>query len=154
MTDHIAGHIAAIRGYVAGLRGDGPVSIDYARRALETLPKQDAMARGWTTLLLAVILRAQGNLGEADQAFSEAATISKKAGIVPLAVDVLWEHCVLALMQGRLNWVYSTCQEAQQLAATYVERGGRRLPPAGYTHIGISLVLQEWNDVQGALRTC
>ena len=150
-TDHIAGHIAAIRGYVAGLRGDPKVSIDYVRQALEILPEQDAMARGWTTLLLAVILRAQGDLDEADQAFSEAANISKTAGIVPLAVDVLWEHCVLALMQGRLHWIFSTCQEAQQLAASYVEQGGRRLPPAGYTHIGISLILQEWNDLEAAL---
>jgi len=150
-TDHLSGHIAAIRGYVAGLKGDPKVAIDNSRQALEILPEQDAMARGWTTLLVAVILRARGELAGADMAFSEAATISKKADIIPLAVDVLWEHCVQALMQGRLNWVYDTCQEAQQLAATYVELGGRRLPPAGYTHIGISLVLQEWNDAEGAL---
>ncbi len=150
-SDHIAGHIAAIRGYVDGLKGKGPVTIKYARQALEMLPEQDAMARGWTTLLLAVILRAQGRLAEADQAFSEAANISRKASIVPLTVDALWEHCVLALMQGRMHWVFGACQEAQQVASSTIEQGGRRLPPAGYTHIGISLVLQEWNDPEGAL---
>ena len=148
---HIAGHIDAIRGYVAGLKGDGPVSIEYTRQALEILPEHDAMARGWTTLLLAVLLRSQGDLAAADQAFSEAASISKTAGIVPLAVDVLWEHSVLAFAQGRLKWAFSTCQEAQQLASQYVELGGRRLPPAGYAHIGISLILQEWNDLEAAL---
>ncbi|MCP4212874.1 MAG: tetratricopeptide repeat protein [Halieaceae bacterium] len=150
-SDQIAGHITAIRGYVAGLRGDWPKALEFARTALTLLPEKDAMARGWTTLLLAVVLRAQGDLIAADQAFSEAVVISKMSGHIPLAVDVLWEQSVQQFIMGQLHAAFDTCQEVLQLASEYVERGGRRLPPTGYTHIGISTVLYEWNDLDAAL---
>ena len=149
--DHVTGHIAAIRGYVAGLRGEFPQPIEYAREALARLPENDAIARGWTTLLLAVVWRAQGDLAQAEQAFLDAATISRNSDNVPLAVDVLWEASVQQQMQGQLRKAFDTCQGVLQLAAEYVERGGRRLSPTGYTHIGISNVLYEWNDLESAL---
>ncbi len=149
--DHVTGHIAAIRGYVAGLRGEFPQPIEYAREALARLPENDAIARGWTTLLLAVVWRAQGDLAQAEQAFLDATTISRNSGNVPLAVDVLWEYGVQQQMQGQLHKAFDTCQEVLQLAAEHVERGGRRLPPTGYTHIGISTILYEWNDLEPAL---
>ncbi|MEA3338209.1 MAG: helix-turn-helix transcriptional regulator, partial [Chloroflexota bacterium] len=149
--DHVTGHIAAIRGYVAGLRGEFPQPIEYAREALARLPESDAIARGWTTLLLAVMWRAQGDLILAEQAFLDAATINRNSGNILLAVDVLWEHSVQQQIQGQLHKAFDTCQQVLQLASEHVERGGRRLPPTGYTHIGISNVLYEWNDLESAL---
>jgi len=150
-SDQIAGHIAAIRGYVTGLKGDWRTSIEYVHEALPLLPEKDAIARGWTTLLLAVILRAQGDLVEADQAFSEAVAISRLSGHVPLALDVLWEQSVQQLMLGKLHMAFSTCQDALQLVAEHVEVDGRRLLPTGYTHIGISAIQYEWNDLEASL---
>jgi LuxR family maltose regulon positive regulatory protein len=148
----IAGHIAAIRAYVAALKGDWSHAAELAREALNRLPEADLLVRGWTAALLGCVLRSQGDFAAAAQAFAEAITISRAAGDSYLEVDVLWEQAVLQFGQGQLRNVMSTCEEALQIANQYTRRGGWPLPVTGYTHTLMSEVLNEWNDLETALR--
>jgi LuxR family maltose regulon positive regulatory protein len=149
---HVAGHIAAIRAYVAGLRGDVSRAAALARGALERLPEADPAVRGWTLLLLGCVLRSQGDLPAAAQAFAEAIAISRATGDSHLGIDVLREQAVLQLAQGQLHKAMSTCEEALRIAGRYSRRGGRQLPVTGYTYALMSGVLREWNDLAAALR--
>jgi LuxR family maltose regulon positive regulatory protein len=148
----IAGHIAAIRAYAAGLKGELTRAVELAREALHHLPEADLAVRGWTELVLGCVLRSQGDLIAAARAFAEALAISRAVGDCHLKVDVLWEQAMLQLWQGQLHNVMSTCDEALQIAHQYTRTGGQPLPVTGYTHVLMSNVLCEWNDLEAALR--
>jgi LuxR family maltose regulon positive regulatory protein len=148
----IAGHIAAIRAYVAALKGDWSHSAELAREALDRLPEADLGVRGWTAAVLGCALRSQGNCAAAAQAFAEALTISRAAGDSYLEIDVLWEQAVFQYGQGQLHEVVSTCEEALEIANQYTKRSGWPLPVTGYTYTLMSDVLSEWNDLEAALR--
>ena len=149
--DHVRGHVAALRGYVTGLRGEHDVSEQHARTALALLPTEDAMARGWTTLLLAVVLRAVGQLVEAEEAFAQAIAIGRSTGSIPLMIDILFEQSDMQRLQGRLNASLSTCQDVLRLAGDFQNQSGHRLPPAGYIYSSMAAVYYEWNDLDKAL---
>ena len=148
----IAGHIAAIRAYVAALKEDTSHAAELAREALHRLPEADSTVRGWTALVLGCVLRSQGDLAAAAQTFAEALAISQAADDSYLGIDVLWEQAVLQSWQGQLHKVMSTCEEALQLANRYAGRSGWQLPVTGYTYTLMSDVLCEWNDLEAALR--
>jgi LuxR family maltose regulon positive regulatory protein len=148
----IAGHIAAIRAYVAALKGDWSRAADLAREALDCLPEADLTVWGWTALLLGCELRSGGDFAAATLALAEARVISRAAGDSHLEVDVLWEQAVLQSGRGQLRRVMSTCEEALQIADEYTRRAGRQLPVTGYTYAMMSHVLCEWNDLGSALR--
>lgn len=149
--EHIMAHIAALRGYVFGLQGNWTRSHDYASEALALMPESNIVARGWTTLLLAVILRAFGRLPEAEQAFVQAEAMSRAAGFVPLTVDILWERSEMQRTQGKLSAALESCRNVLDMATEYRRRTGRRLAPTGYTYTGIAAVLREWNQLDEAL---
>ncbi len=148
----VAGHIAAIRAYVAALKGHWSRAAELAREALDRLPEADLSVRGWTATVLGCALRSQGDFAAAAQAFAEAIAISRAAGDSHLEVDVLWEQAVLQYGQGQLHNVMSTCEEALQVANQYTRGGGWPLPVTGYTYTLMSDVLCEWNDLENALR--
>jgi LuxR family maltose regulon positive regulatory protein len=148
----ITGHIAAIRAYVAALKGHWSHSAELACEALDRLPEADLRVRGWTAAVLGCALRSQGDFAAAAQAFAEAIAISRAAGDSYLEVDVLWEQAVLQYGQGQLHKVMSTCEEALQVANQYTKQGGWPLPVTGYTYTLMSDVFCEWNDLETALR--
>jgi LuxR family maltose regulon positive regulatory protein len=148
----IAGHIAAIRAYVAALRDDWSRATELAREALDLLPEEDLTVRGWTAALLGDVLRSQADFAAAAQAFAEAIALSRAAGNSYLEVDVLWEQALLHLAQGQLRNAMGTCEEALQVADQSTRQGGRQLPVTGYIYTLMSEVLCEWNDLETALR--
>jgi LuxR family maltose regulon positive regulatory protein len=148
----IAGHIAAVRAYVAALKEHLPQAAALAREALDRLPETDLIARGWVSLVLGCVLRSLGDLAAAAQTFAEALAISQAAGDSHLAVDVLWEWAGLQSVQGQLRSVVRTCQQALRMADQYTRQGGRPLPVTGYTYTLMSNVFTEWNDLETALR--
>ncbi|MGD1994841.1 MAG: LuxR C-terminal-related transcriptional regulator [Anaerolineae bacterium] len=150
----VAGHIAAIRTYVAGLQGEWSRAGALAREALERLPETDLPVRGLSACALGCVLRSGGDLEAAAQAFSVALVASRAAGdsYLGLTVDVLWEQAMLQLTQGQLRNVMQACEEALQLADRYAWLSGRQVPVTGYTLSLMSRVLYEWNDLESALR--
>ncbi len=148
---HVRGHATAIRGYLAGLRSETDESLRLVHQALELLPGEDRIARGWTTLLLAVELRALNEFQEADEAFVSAIALGRAAGSVPLTTDALWERSWLQLVQGKLQNVLENSAAALELADAHERESGQRLAPTGYAHIGIAAVLHERNELTLAL---
>jgi LuxR family maltose regulon positive regulatory protein len=150
-TQRMAGHIAAICAYTAYVRGNGAGTASLAREALEHLPEEDSMARGFAATMLSVSLRMSGDLASAEQAFVEATAISQAAGDSHVAVTALCDLAGLQRMQGEFHRAVATCRDALQLADEHFRRSGWQLPVVGHVYGRMSQVLYEWNDLEDAV---
>jgi LuxR family maltose regulon positive regulatory protein len=148
----IAGHLAAIRAYVEGGRGDLSRAAELAREALTWLPGEDSMARGWAAYHLGFMMRMKGDLQVAAQALDEATAIGQAVGDSHVAVLALGELGVLRMQQGRLREAVANYRNALALADDYARRSGRRLPATGYVLTRLSGVLREWNLLEAAIQ--
>jgi LuxR family maltose regulon positive regulatory protein len=148
----IAGHLAAIRAYVEGGRGNLSRAAELAREALACLPGEDSMARGWAAYHLGFMLRMKGDLQVAAQALDEATATGQAVGDSHIAVLALGELGVLRMQQGRLSEAAANYRNALALADDYARRSGRRLPATGYVITRLSGVLREWNAVEAAIQ--
>ncbi|MBN2389073.1 MAG: hypothetical protein JXR84_00020 [Anaerolineae bacterium] len=147
----MVGHIATIRAYAAALKGEMSQAAELAREALQHLPAGDWMVRGYTTTLLGAVLRPCGDLVAAAEACDEAITISQAAGDSYFAAVALCDLAALHFVRGELRKAAAACQDVQQIADRYGQRGGRPLPVLGYAYIRLSAVLREWNDLETAM---
>jgi LuxR family maltose regulon positive regulatory protein len=144
---HVAGHIAAIRSYEVGLRGKLHLAPEYASRALENLPEDDWMARGFAATTLAIEMRRSGRLGEAEEAFAKAIAIAEAGGINHVAMLARSNLAGLRLAQGRLR-------EAEALYWSVIRAnviGGKPLPIAGLAYTALSRLCRERNELETAL---
>jgi LuxR family maltose regulon positive regulatory protein len=148
---HIAGHIAAIRAYVATLKGDMSRAAELAYEALEQVPQKDSAVRGLAAGLLGSVLRWSGDLVAAAQGLARAVAVNQAAASSHAAVEALCSLAAVQLAQGLLHKTVATCRDALLLADQHVERGGRRLPIAASGYNLMSQVLREWNDLERAL---
>jgi LuxR family maltose regulon positive regulatory protein len=148
----IAGHIAAVRTYSAGLRGEMTLAAELARQALEQLPEGDSIERSFVATIRAFALRRIGELAAAAQAFDEAVAMSQAGGNSHITLHTLSGVAGLAVVRGQLHRAAATFREALQLADEYARRDGRKLPIMGLLYSGMSAVLREWNDLEAASR--
>jgi len=148
----MAGHIAAIRAYAAALKGDMPRAAELAREALHHLPAGDLMVRSYATTLLGAVLRPCGALVAAAEACTEAIAISQAAGDSYFAAVALCDLAALHFVRGQLHEAAAACQNVQQIADRYGQRGGRPLPVLGYAYVRWGAILREWNDPETAKR--
>jgi LuxR family maltose regulon positive regulatory protein len=146
----IAGHLAAIRAYVLGARGNVRTALELAHEALTYLPEEDLAARGWATYYLGFMLRLSGDLQAAAPALDEALGASQAVGDSHIAMLALGELGVLRFQQGQLHEAAATYRQALALADEHGRRGGRRLPATGYVLTRLSGVLREWNELETA----
>lgn len=151
-VERILGHIFAIQTYASWLIGDIAAAIEQARKSLGYLPEWDLLIRAWSSSLLGSMLRIEGDLSAAGEAYSQSIAMSLRAGDYNFAIDTLWERGVLEHRQGKLHQVMHTCQEALQLEEDYVRSGGRRLPATGYTYARMSMIHTEWNELEAAVQ--
>jgi LuxR family maltose regulon positive regulatory protein len=169
----LSGHIAAMSSVVASYKGDRIQAVSYAREALVQLPKDDRAARGFTTGTLAYLLFENGELAAAAETLDDAIAISKAAGDTTVAIMTLCDLagiqftdttvaimtlCDLAGIQftmGKLRLAAATCREALALGQDQLKQrqDGQTMPVAGgCAYHRMSQVLQEWNDLDGALQ--
>jgi LuxR family maltose regulon positive regulatory protein len=146
----IVGHIATIRAYTAAIRGDMSLAGELADEALQHLPADDLMLRGYTMTLLSTVLRSSGDLITAAEASSKAAAISRSADDSRLYAVVLCDLAALYYTQGRLHKTIAACQDVQRISDEYAGQSGQPLPVVGYAYMRLSAVLREWNDLENA----
>jgi len=149
---HIAGHMNAIRAYLAGLRGRMARAAQLCRRAVGQLPNEDLMARGFVTALHGSVLRWRGDVAEAERISAEAIAMRQEAGEHLFAADAFCDLAALRLTQGRLHAAYDTCQGALRSVEAQARSGGSRASVAGFAHARLSAVLLEWNEVDAAVQ--
>ena len=149
---HIAGHIAVIRAYQAGLAVNQVRAGALARQALEWLPDDDLLARGYAATLLAIALRRTGDHAGAVEAFAEAIAIAQVADDTFVADLSRVNLAGLRLEQGRLREAVALFRGVALPAEGQSDRVSTRSPAAGLAHGRLATVLCEWNDLQNALR--
>jgi LuxR family maltose regulon positive regulatory protein len=143
---HLAGHIFALRAYVALQNQDPEGSGEYARQALELLPEDD-YARGTSAIALAETHRMVGNLAAMEAAYEDARMIAEKCSNLPMAVSAMAYMAYQQAKRGYLHKAVKTNQEALNLA---VYPDGHYAPAAGLPYVKMGDVLRELNDLEAA----
>jgi LuxR family maltose regulon positive regulatory protein len=147
--EKVPGEVAAVRAYVAGVRGDVSGTIRLARLASEYLPEEDLILRAIVALDLGIAYWSGGEPMAASRALTEAVRLSREAGQTFLALKATASLGHVQEMRGLLRQALETHRHALQLGS---RQGQRPIPFAGMACVGIATVLYEWNDLDGALR--
>ncbi|ADB74394.1 HTH-type transcriptional regulator MalT [Geodermatophilus obscurus DSM 43160] len=140
--------IAMYRAGRALMLGDVCGTMTHARRALDLAAADDHLARGAPAALLGLAYWTGGHLDTARQWYADAMSSLATAGYHS---DVLGGSLVLAdiaIAQGRLREAMSTYERGLQRA----EQAEPPLRGAADMHVGISQLLCERDDLDGALR--
>lgn len=77
---HLTSHLAAIRAYLAWIKGEAELALEFAQCAMEDLPAEDWAARTHLLNIKGLALQYLGNLIEATQSFEEALVAGQKVG--------------------------------------------------------------------------
>jgi LuxR family maltose regulon positive regulatory protein len=118
------------------------------------LPEDDRAARGFATGTLAYLLLEKGELSAAADTLDDAIAISKAAGDATVTIMTLCDLAGIQFTMGKLRLTAATCREALDLGRDQLKqrREGQAIPVAGgCAYYRMSQVLQEWNDMDGAL---
>ena len=143
----VLGHAAAIRAYVAALKGDIPSAHELAHHALELLPEQDLTVRSVVAFTFGGICILSRDLAGASRAFAEAARVGQRAGNFHVAIPALCSLAGLHIELGHLRQAADTYHQALKLAA---EPDGHRSQAAGRATVGLGDLLREWNELEAA----
>jgi LuxR family maltose regulon positive regulatory protein len=138
-----------LRALAAAYQGDVQRSAALAHRALELLPEDNLLLRGFAIGSLGLSYLWSEDLNAAVRTFEEGARIGEKVGNVMFTVLALRRVGRLRMAQGRLHEAKAIFERALELG---VDRQGRRLPIAGMVLIGLGYVYREWNDLEAATR--
>jgi LuxR family maltose regulon positive regulatory protein len=148
---HIVGHVATIRACVAGLGGDQPQALKFARTAMQNLPATDFNARGMAGIVLGLALRWRGDLQESIQAYSAAEEAGRKAGDYFITIFSFCYQGYVLIMRGQLREAHETLMRALDYAEKSTRLGGWQPPIAGLAHAFLCGVLLERNNLEQAL---
>jgi LuxR family maltose regulon positive regulatory protein len=135
------GHIAAIRAWIAYMRGDRDRAAVFSRQALEFCPQMDAAVRSGLVVIWGDGCLAQNDLPGAARAYAEARELARSSGNVMLEVISHAALGVLAVCMGRLREAEAIYQEALQTATRH------KSPVAGQAYTDLARVYREWNDL-------
>jgi LuxR family maltose regulon positive regulatory protein len=139
--------IAVYRAGQALLLGDAAGTITHARQALELAAADDHLGRGSAAALLALAHWTQGDLDAAQRGYTDALASLEKAGHLSDALGLSLALADVLIAQGRLREAMGTYRRGLRAAA---EQSPLVLRGAADMHVGISGLLREHNDLEGA----
>ncbi len=140
----LLGPILVARAYHLRVRGNIPLAIDYARRALSILPQTDALSRGLAALTLGLAYWNIGNFQESEQAFLEVDRAAQQSGNHYARMTALTYLANIQAVFGHLHQAAELCRQVIQL--------GGQSPPVAPAHIGLAGLFYEWNQLDLALK--
>lgn len=144
---HLPAQVAVYRAALALIAGDVKATIQYATRALDLAQPSDHLRRGSAAALVGLAEWTLGDLKGGIRHYSDSIAALTAAGHIS---DVLGCSIALADMritQGRLGDAMQVFEAGLELARTHnVVRGTADM------HVGLSEVLLERNDLNGARR--
>ena len=145
----IQGRVAAIRAFLAVYRGDAQETIDYARQALDYLPKQDLTWRSVAALPLGDAYMFKGDIAAAYDTRLEALEMSEKSGH-PFMILISNGRLAWTLrQQGKLKQVIHLCEQQMQYAD---ECGISQTLVAGWLEAQWAEALAELDDLDRAVQ--
>jgi LuxR family maltose regulon positive regulatory protein len=145
--ERLPAQVAVYRAALALLGGDTEGTIAHASRVLDLADPDDHLRRGSAEALLGLAYWATGDLLAAERWYADAVGSLRAAGYLS---DML--GCTLALAdiqvaQGRLTQATGTFESGLRTTAEHIGLRG-----AADMHVGLSEVLIERNDLDGAAR--
>jgi LuxR family maltose regulon positive regulatory protein len=147
--ERVSGRATALRGLIAGLRGQTERTVELCSLALEQLPEEDRFVRPLALWLLRAIELA-GSEGKADmQALDDVLKMSQSAGNVMLSVMITCNRAEILMRQGQPHEAAATYQKAVALAT---DVRGQRMSIAGQALVGLGELSREWGDLDAAER--
>jgi LuxR family maltose regulon positive regulatory protein len=144
----VQGEAAAVRAYIASVRGDVPRTIKLAHQALEQLPEEKLFLRSIVAISLGIAYWSNNDSAAANRALSEAIMLGRAADRTELTLAATATLGHVQEAQGLLRQAVETHREALELAG---EAGSRPVPFAGIACVGMAEPLYEWNDLDGAM---
>lgn len=145
----LPGSLAVHRAGQARIRGDVAGTVAHARRALDLVGADDHLARGGGAALLALASWTTGDLEGAAGWYPAAIESLEKAGHLSDAIGCGLALADIRLAQGRLGDASRIFERGLALATA---QGGYVLRGAADMHVGISGILRERDDLDGARR--
>ena len=143
----LPGMIALLRGALALARGDMPVTVVNARRALALASRDDLLMLGGASSQLGLAAWAMGDLETARQMTVDSIAPLQKAGYTSATIGCALTLADILIVQGRLREAMATYEQALQWAmkpGMPIQRG------AADMHVGMSTLCYEHNDLNAA----
>lgn len=141
------GMLAATHAIVRLMAGDTAGALALTDQALAALPADNHVWRCVVARNIGNAYWLNGDADRAEQALVEAFTLAQTADNVYMALVAMYELGELLLVRGQLRRAAAIFRQALELAAA---RGAPGLTMPGAVHAGLSAVLREWNDLDGA----
>jgi LuxR family maltose regulon positive regulatory protein len=143
----LPGSVAVHRAGLALMLGDVAGTAAHARRALDLVAEDDHLARGGAAGLLALASWTSGDLEAASDWYAAALASLEKAGHLSDVIGCALALADIRLAQGRLGEALRIFERGLALA---IGQGGPVLRGAADMHVGISSILRERDDLEGA----
>jgi len=144
LQGEMQGHIAAIRAWIACLRGDLDRAVVLSHQALELWPQMEAAVRSGLIAILGVGCRTQNDLAGAARSFAESVELAQCSGNVMLEVVGHTSLGRVSEMMGRLHEAEAIYREGLDRAILH------KSPTAGQAYRFLANVYREWNDLASA----
>jgi LuxR family maltose regulon positive regulatory protein len=144
------GSIAAVRAFMANLRGDTHLAAEYAYGALEYLPANNDFScsmRSVATSIRGDACWINGNLQEATCIYQESAQISQAAGNIYMTIIANSNLADVFMEQGELHQAARIYSETLRHAR---RPDGQELPLADRIFAGLGQISYEWNHLEAA----
>ena len=145
----LRGDIEVHRAALAQIRGDVPATVEHAERAMELALDDDHVVRAGAAGFLGIAFWTGGDLEAAHRAWSECVARLERAGYLSDALGATQALGDICIVQGRLHDALGTYQESLELVP---EESRSLVRGTADMHVGMSEVLRERNDLEGARR--
>ena len=155
VTDNVrtmSGAVTAARAYRANIQGDTRLAADLARQALDYLPVSNDFSctlRSVATSILGDSCWLEGNLVEAQRAYTDAVLISQSAGNIHMVIIANSNLADILMEQGQLHQADRIYSETLQMATL---PDGQISPLAEKVYAGLSRISYEWNHLEDAAK--
>jgi LuxR family maltose regulon positive regulatory protein len=149
--DHamIRGGVRAVRLTSSLLEGDAQSAIELGHEAFKFVPEDDLKARAAIAGDLGLAYWVTGDLPVARSYLEEADTVGRAGMNLYYSLFAMSYLGDIHRVQGQLYQAAQKYQEALRLGSQW--GGDRTLPATGNAYVGLSQVLYEWNDINGAI---
>ncbi len=148
----LAGHAAAVNGYLTRIRGELHRSIVLSEEALALLPDGEMIVRGTTTLNMGYSYLGLAETDAALRAFADSVAQNTRAGNIFASLAGLRCLARISVVRGRLHAAGEYYAQGERLVEEQIRRDKRPLIPAGMLYVGLGELAYEWNRGDEAYR--